>query len=235
MHLRRVLGLGIKKDCQHYAPSAARYARKCPGPQCRRIPFQSRRILCKNFRVTQAADILSKGTRIIVLAPHPDDESLGVGGLIQQAVAAGAELRVIFVTDGDNNPWPQRWIERRWSIDGECRRRWGARRRAEALRALEKLGLPASQVDFFGFPDAGILPLWRRRDAAVLDKFIRTFAAWPADALIPPSPEDRHPDHKGVFHFAREALMKLDQHPPQFSYLIHPAWLAVEPSDACCI
>jgi len=180
--------------------------------------------------VTQAADILSKGTRIVVLAPHPDDESLGVGGLIQQAVAAGAEVRVIFATDGDNNPWPQRWMERRWRIDGECRRRWGERRRAEALRALEQLGLPGSQAEFFGFPDAGILPLWRRRDIALLERFTRAFAAWPPDALILPSREDRHPDHKGVFHFAREALTKVCQCPAQLSYLIHPGWLAAEPS-----
>ena len=54
-------------------------------------------------------DQLHAGAKIAVLAPHPDDESLGTGGLIQQALAAGAEVRVIFVTDGDNNPWPQRF------------------------------------------------------------------------------------------------------------------------------
>ena len=128
-------------------------------------------------RPPQTSNLFYEGARITVLAPHPDDESLGAGGLIQQALAAGAGVRVIFITDGDNNPWPQRWIERRWRIDGECRPRWGARRRAEALRALERLGVPASQAEFFGLPDAGILPLWRRRDAAVLDKFARAFAA----------------------------------------------------------
>ncbi|MCE9518575.1 MAG: PIG-L family deacetylase [Verrucomicrobia bacterium] len=179
----------------------------------------------------QAADFLTPGTRILVIAPHPDDESLGAGGLIQQALAAGAEVRVIFVTDGDNNPWPQRWLEWRWHIDGECRRRWGARRRAEALRAIEKLGLLKSQAEFFGFPDAEILPRWRKGDAAIMDKFTRTFADWPADVMIPPSPMDRHPDHQGAFHFAQEALRKLKQHPVIFSYLIHPGWLAVEPSE----
>nr|MBP6330775.1 PIG-L family deacetylase [Dokdonella sp.] len=41
--------------------------------------------------------------RVLVLAPHPDDEVLATGGLIQQALAAGAALRVIVATDGDNN------------------------------------------------------------------------------------------------------------------------------------
>jgi LmbE family N-acetylglucosaminyl deacetylase len=172
--------------------------------------------------------MLSKGARILVIAPHPDDESLGAGGLIQQAVAAGAEVRVIFVTDGDNNPWPQRWTERRWRIDGECRRRWGALRRSEGMRAADILGLSTAQVEFFGLPDAAILPLWRRRDAAVLDRFVRAFSEWPADVLIPPSPKDRHPDHRGAFYFAAEALRRLGQQPAQFSYLIHPGWLAAE-------
>lgn len=180
--------------------------------------------------MTEATDFLSKGARILVIAPHPDDESLGAGGLIQQALAVGADVRVIFVTDGDNNPWPQRWLEWRWRIDDECRRRWGARRRTEALRAIKQLGLSESQAEFFALPDAELLPLWRKRDAAVLDNFMRAFAAWPADVLIPPSPKDRHPDHRAAFHFSREALMRLDLHPAIFSYLIHPGWLSAEPS-----
>ena len=75
---------------------------------------------------------LSPQDRVLVFAPHPDDEALGCGGLIQQAVELGAEVRVIFQTDGDNNPWPQRYVEQRWTIDASCRQRWGARRRLEA-------------------------------------------------------------------------------------------------------
>jgi len=39
----------------------------------------------------------------MVVAPHPDDEVLGAGGLIQQAVAAGAEVRIVYLTNGDHN------------------------------------------------------------------------------------------------------------------------------------
>lgn len=180
--------------------------------------------------MAQPSDFLSQGARIVVIAPHPDDESLGAGGLIQQGVAAGAEVKVLFITDGDNNPWPQRWLERRWHIDDDCRRRWGARRRAEALRAIKQLGLSESQAVFFALPDAELLHLWRKRDAAALDKFMRAFAAWPGDVLIPPSPQDRHPDHRAAYYFAREALLRLDQRPEVFSYLIHPGWLAAEPA-----
>jgi len=77
--------------------------------------------------------------RIMVFAPHPDDETLATGGLLQQAVAAGSAVQVIFATDGDNNPWPQRAIERRWHLTPADRIRWGTRRRKEALAALSAL------------------------------------------------------------------------------------------------
>ena len=56
-------------------------------------------------------DYLSARDRVLVLAVHPDDESLCAGGLIQHALAHGAKVRVVFITDGDNNPWPQRFVE----------------------------------------------------------------------------------------------------------------------------
>ena len=46
--------------------------------------------------------------RLLVFAPHPDDETIATGELIQLAIAAGVAVRVVFATDGDNNPWPQR-------------------------------------------------------------------------------------------------------------------------------
>jgi LmbE family N-acetylglucosaminyl deacetylase len=166
-----------------------------------------------------------KRTRLTVLAPHPDDEALGAGGLIQQAIAAGVEVRVVFGTDGDNNPWPQRWVERRWTIDEDCRRRLGALRRAEALRSLEVLGVPAAHAVFLGLPDAGLLRLWKRGDEAALGEFVRLFESQPPDVLIVPSVFDRHADHRGMFHYAQAALARCGIAPRQFSYLIHPGWL----------
>src|SRR5512143_3590489 len=39
--------------------------------------------------------------RLMVFAPHPDDETLGAGGLIQRVLATGGKVRVVFVTNGD--------------------------------------------------------------------------------------------------------------------------------------
>ena len=77
--------------------------------------------------------------RILVIAPHPDDESIGAGGLLLRAKQAGAQVRVIFCTSGDNNPWPQRAIEKCVFISASARLRWAARRRDEARAALRFL------------------------------------------------------------------------------------------------
>jgi len=110
--------------------------------------------------------------RVMVLAPHPDDETLATTGFLQKAVAAGAAVRVLFATDGDNNPWPQRASERRWRITIADRARWGRRRRGEALAALASLGVPADSAHFLAWvprPRAhGAAARWRRRTPCYL-------------------------------------------------------------------
>ena len=48
--------------------------------------------------------------RIMVIAPHPDDDTFGAGGTIVQAVAAGAEVKTLYVTNGSNDPERSRLI-----------------------------------------------------------------------------------------------------------------------------
>ena len=156
-----------------------------------------------------------------MLAPHPDDEALGTGGLIQVAAQSGAAVKVLFATDGDNNPWPQRYVEKRWFITAECRRRWGAARRAEALNSVKTLGLSAADAVFMGFPDAFILKLWHQQDATVRDAFATAFRDFQPTHLCVPSSQDGHPDHRGVFEFAMDALRVTGQRPALYAYLIH--------------
>lgn len=115
-------------------------------------------------------------------------------------------------------------MERRIFINAECRQRWGARRRLEAITALEKLGLCEEDAEFFGLPDQGMMPLWGERDGDTQDSFNHAMKAWPADMLVVPSPRDQHPDHRGMFLFAMEALRQIRQTPAIFSYLIHPGF-----------
>src|SRR5437879_3809638 len=87
---------------------------------------------------------------VVVFAAHPDDESLGAGGLIHAAAAAGARVRVVILTNGDGYlkgldvgfrtllSTPDRFIQ------------YGERRQQEAEAAAKRLGLSADRVTFLG-------------------------------------------------------------------------------------
>src|SRR5438034_5817310 len=96
--------------------------------------------------------------RILVIAPHPDDEVIGAGGLIQRA----GDVRVVFVTSGENNPWPQRVMQRKWIISAADRAEWATMRRREAAASLHILGAPDDSAVFLGFRDQEIMPLARQ-------------------------------------------------------------------------
>ncbi|MBB5031354.1 PIG-L deacetylase family protein [Prosthecobacter vanneervenii] len=178
-----------------------------------------------------ASTTLTAQDRVLVFAPHPDDEALGCGGLIQHAVAAGAQVRVIFQTDGDNNPWPQRYVEQRWSIDDDCRRRWGARRRQEALRSVQTLGLRAEDAIFYGLPDQGLTRLWMQQDARTLDLHVADLQNFRPTLLVVPSQDDNHPDHGGSYELVQEARKRAGLTAVrQWDYLIHRRWFCPEAS-----
>lgn len=161
--------------------------------------------------------------RVLILAPHPDDESLATGGLIQTALAAGAAVRVLLFTDGDNNPWPQRWIEKRWRIGTVERTRWGARRREEAQQALRCLGLTAQHTHFLGLPDMGLTDLLMRADGTLLQALVAELQNFRPTQLVIPGLRDRHPDHSATSVLARMALQRTQQSQSieLLSYLVH--------------
>jgi LmbE family N-acetylglucosaminyl deacetylase len=159
--------------------------------------------------------------RLLILAPHPDDESLATGGLIQRAVKAGAKVRVLFATDGDNNPWPQRFLERKLQISYTDRARWGRRRRKEALAALELLGLPKGSARFLGLPDQGITNLLMRAEEGVLFNLWAELSEWEPTLFVMPSATDAHPDHSALFVLVHLAMMRLEKPPRMLRFIIH--------------
>lgn len=165
---------------------------------------------------------LSRLDRILIVAPHPDDESLAAGGLIQRAVALGAAVRVLFVTNGDSNPWPQRFLEHRWKIDATDCARWGALRRAEAESALVRLGAPDTGI-FFGFPDQGITRLLMTADDSLVSALAAQIESWKPTIFLLPSGADRHPDHNAAWVQAQIALSRTHSSAPIrcLEYLVH--------------
>lgn len=174
--------------------------------------------------------------RILIFAPHPDDEVLASGGVIATALSLepAPEVRVIVVTGGEAslstalangyNPISQR-----------SARRLAAARLQESLRALATLGLRPEQIQFWGFPDGGLELIWQRHwtgetpyrsrwtglaaseqainspvvpytGAALLSLLRETLANFQPDAIVMPHPRDAHPDHRALAHFISLAV-----------------------------
>ncbi len=161
--------------------------------------------------------------RVLVVAPHPDDESLGAGGLLQRAVAARAAIRVVFLTNGDNNVWAQRFVEHRVAVGPADKARWGARRQKEALCALDHLGVPAKDALFLGFHDCGTTALLMKNDPAYRAAIDSSILAWRPTLLVLPSPDDLHPDHNAAWVITHLEYRRLDAPPPplELDYLVH--------------
>lgn len=82
----------------------------------------------------------------IVFSPHQDDETLGCGGLIARKTEAGAQLKLVFMTDGSRS-------HRGLISETELR----AMRRAEAVNAAGVLGVPESDVVFLDIKDGTLM------------------------------------------------------------------------------
>lgn len=175
--------------------------------------------------------LMPRQTRLMVLAPHPDDETLGCGTLLQRAVRAGAAIKVLYATDGDNNPWPQRVVDRKWRLGERDRQRWGRFRRGEARAALRVLGVPAEAASFLGFPDQGLTRLVK--SGGVLASSVRrAIIDWEPNLLIPPSISDAHPDHSALGALAQliyDSLIEQGADLTGRSYVVHGNRAALGP------
>ena len=109
-----------------------------------------------------AMDPITKEDRILVFAPHPDDETLGAGGMIQEAVRAGAEARVLYLTNGEHNQLAFIVYEKWLVIKQKALIEMGKMRQREAAAAMKLLGLPEENLIFMGYPDFGSLMIFLR-------------------------------------------------------------------------
>ncbi|MDP1713152.1 MAG: PIG-L family deacetylase [Anaerolineales bacterium] len=101
--------------------------------------------------------------RILVLAPHPDDEILAAGGVIatSQKSHPPSKLRVAIATNGDAS-YATAFFHGSHTFSKQHFRDMAAIRQQESLNALIFLGLNLAQIRFWGFPDRGLSPIWLR-------------------------------------------------------------------------
>ncbi|MDD2679299.1 MAG: PIG-L family deacetylase [Candidatus Omnitrophica bacterium] len=97
----------------------------------------------------------SNKDRVLVLAPHPDDENIGCGGVIQRAVKSGAKVKIIYLTNGDHNEFAFIVFKKRLIIFNSEFVAMGKVREEEAKKAMKILGVDESNLIFLGYPDYG--------------------------------------------------------------------------------
>lgn len=129
------------------------------------------------------------GRRVLVLAPHPDDESIGCGGAIALYRARNVPVHVAFLTDGRIGDPAIRDLPAASAERRTAEHHLAQQRQAEALQALQVLGVTG--WDFFGAPDGGLI---EAVDTVVgrLADLLRRYAP---DTVLLPFLTDRHPDH----------------------------------------
>ncbi|HPF35744.1 MAG TPA: PIG-L family deacetylase [Candidatus Krumholzibacteria bacterium] len=141
-------------------------------------------------RLTSATDTALRRPAVVI-APHQDDEVLGCGGTILRKRDLGAPVTLVFLTDGGTS-------HRNLMPSEEMR----PLRRAEALEAAARLGVPADRVHFLDIPNreltAGV-------DAAAAGLAPILAAAAPAEIYTPWAGEPP-PDHAAAYRATVKAL-----------------------------
>lgn len=183
----------------------------------------------------------NKSDRILILAPHPDDETIACGGVIQKALRQGAAVNVAYLTNGDHNEFAFIVYEKRLTFRKGEFIYMGRVRRNEAIRAMKVLGLKEEDLTFLGYPDFGTFRIFNEywdkarpyrsiltRIASVPYRENVSYGApyigesiikdlkdvilkFKPDKIFVSHPADTNPDHRALYLFLQVVLRDLDQ------------------------
>lgn len=183
--------------------------------------------------------LLGDDERLLVLAPHPDDEVLAAGGVIQEALDLDVPVQICFFTLGENNEIAALFTRRHPAFRPGPEQAFGGQRHREALAAATQLGLQEEDIVFLGYPDPGTLDIWNHHwrtvppyrspvtrentvpyDFAltpgsafagedILDDLQEVIREFQPTHVLLPHPADQNTDHRALYFFARVALWEL--------------------------
>lgn len=191
---------------------------------------------------------IAKGLRVMVFSPHPDDETLAAGGLVQRILKMGGKACVVFMTNGDGYLEGVRKHVRRTQTSAADFVEYGRYRHGEALEAIAALGLGPDDAIFLGFPDDGIDDLWSSNWSASMpytspytrfdhphyqesynrwvkyagmnlrEEIVQAIHQFSPDWVVLPDVRDIHPDHYTTAIFVLDALRDLRQEGNSFYF-----------------
>jgi len=104
----------------------------------------------------------TKDDRVLILAPHPDDEAIGTCGVIQKVLKQNARVKVVCYTNGDSNELAFIVYEKRLTFKKREFLYMGEVRRKETMRAMVSLGVNPVDIIFLGYPDFGTLEIFTK-------------------------------------------------------------------------
>jgi LmbE family N-acetylglucosaminyl deacetylase len=190
----------------------------------------------------------SPADRILIVAPHIDDEAIAAAGYVNAARAEGAEVYVVYLTAGDCNRTSARMLGHTLRPKPGVFLRVGERRYGEALDAMARLGIPRANLFLLGYPDRGLGAMLDAPDRVVrsrgtgvtavpytaavspgaeyrLGNAVRDLeavlrATQPTEVLLP-VPFDAHRDHSAASQIAQRALAASGLAPRTLGYLVH--------------
>jgi LmbE family N-acetylglucosaminyl deacetylase len=156
-------------------------------------------------------DTAAAGERsCLVLAPHPDDETLGAGALIARKRAAGVEVRIVIVTDGRHSHVSQ-------VLDADA---LAAVRREESIQACKRLGVEPHNLVHLDVPEGTV----NTRVEEIRSRLIAEVRDMRPDDVLVTSALDWHVDHRTVSELARAAVAAA----PGPRLLEYPVWSWVD-------
>ncbi len=121
--------------------------------------------------------------KVLVLAPHPDDDIFGLGGTLAKHRDQGDDVRIIYLCDGRSG------TKRATTeiVQDELKKT----RRAEAVAATEILGIPPGNLTFWGYRDGRLLA-----NKTTTKALMQILADFTPRIVYTPHPSDGHPDHE---------------------------------------
>jgi LmbE family N-acetylglucosaminyl deacetylase len=192
---------------------------------------------------------ITSATSLLVVSPHPDDESLCCAGVIQRVLKAGGRVGIVWFTSGDGSELDMLIVEKTIFIRPAKLRELAIRRMQESRSAAGILGVPQDRLYFLGYPDRGILKI-------ITDNYITPYHSRFTDAravpystalspghaytgqnlehdfesvlerthptlVLAPSPRDAHPDHRATGIVAIRAMARRNELSRMRFWIVH--------------
>jgi LmbE family N-acetylglucosaminyl deacetylase len=158
---------------------------------------------------------------LLVVSPHPDDETLCCAGVIRRVVTAGGHVSVVWITSGEGSMLSMLLVEKSLFESRDKVRDLAVRRMAEARAATALLGVDSTRQFFLGYPDGGLRKLLTDNRSNLERDFIAVLARVQPTLILAPSPLDTHRDHEATGLLAIRALNRRGELPKARFWIVH--------------